>query len=98
MITLACLEPIPPGLDRKAFMALLQERLEGAAAGLDADARRQVGRRRLIGDGGYLIASFRTWTLTRSAGGKVFAPGARLGAMVVMPSAPATVSGVRLLR
>ena len=42
MITLACLEPIPPGLDRKAFMALLQERLEGAAAGLDADARRQL--------------------------------------------------------
>ncbi|MEC8676865.1 MAG: lysophospholipid acyltransferase family protein [Pseudomonadota bacterium] len=42
VITLACLEPIPPGLDRKAFMALLQERLEGAAAGLYADARRQL--------------------------------------------------------
>lgn len=38
-IRMRFLEPIPPGLDRKAFMALLQERIEGATrllAGSDA--------------------------------------------------------------
>lgn len=32
------LEPIPPGLDRRAFMRLLQERIEGATARLVAEA------------------------------------------------------------
>jgi 1-acyl-sn-glycerol-3-phosphate acyltransferase len=32
------LEPIPPGLDRKAFMALLEERIETASAALAAEA------------------------------------------------------------
>jgi 1-acyl-sn-glycerol-3-phosphate acyltransferase len=32
------LEPIPPGLDRAAFMALLQQRIEEAAVALAPDA------------------------------------------------------------
>jgi 1-acyl-sn-glycerol-3-phosphate acyltransferase len=40
------LEPIPPGLDKKAFMARLQDEIEGATARLV-----QEGRRELPGEG-----------------------------------------------
>jgi 1-acyl-sn-glycerol-3-phosphate acyltransferase len=39
-ITVEFLEPIPPGLKRDAFMALLRERLEGATARLVESAKR----------------------------------------------------------
>jgi 1-acyl-sn-glycerol-3-phosphate acyltransferase len=35
------LPPIPPGLDRKAFMAELEQRLESATERLIAEARRE---------------------------------------------------------
>ena len=37
------LEPIPPGMERKAFMALLEERIETASAALAAEARGRQG-------------------------------------------------------
>lgn len=38
-IVVEFLEPIPPGLERKAFMALLEQRIEPASAQLVAEAR-----------------------------------------------------------
>jgi 1-acyl-sn-glycerol-3-phosphate acyltransferase len=38
-ISVEVLEPIPPGLDRKAFMATLRQRIDTATARLVADAR-----------------------------------------------------------
>lgn len=38
-ITLQVLDPIPPGLERKAFMSLLEDRIEGATRRLEAEAR-----------------------------------------------------------
>ena len=43
-ILIQILPPIPPGLDRKQFMALLRERLEPATAALVAEGRRATGR------------------------------------------------------
>lgn len=40
-VTIAFLEPIPPGLDRTSFMRLLEERIERATAALVAEARRE---------------------------------------------------------
>jgi 1-acyl-sn-glycerol-3-phosphate acyltransferase len=37
------LEPIPPGLEREAFMALLKERIETASNRLIGEARRPIG-------------------------------------------------------
>ena len=37
------LEPIPPGLEREAFMALLKERIETASDRLIGEATRPVG-------------------------------------------------------
>jgi len=42
-IVVEFLAPIEPGLERKAFMAELERRLETATERLDADARRQIG-------------------------------------------------------
>ena len=42
-IVVEFLPPIEPGLERKAFMAELHDRLETATARLVADARRQIG-------------------------------------------------------
>src|SRR5690606_392782 len=42
-IVVEFLPPIPPGLDRRAFMARLQETLETATARLEDEARRQRG-------------------------------------------------------
>lgn len=44
-IRMRFLEPIPPGLDRKAFMALLQERIEGATQALAGPAAPPVESR-----------------------------------------------------
>lgn len=41
IITLEILEPIPPGLDRKAFMQLLEDRIETASVRLRNEARSQ---------------------------------------------------------
>lgn len=38
------LEPIPPGLDRTAFMAMLQERIETASQRLRAEALEAVDK------------------------------------------------------
>ena len=38
-VTIQFLPPIPPGLDRKAFMARLQDSIEPASAALAAEAR-----------------------------------------------------------
>ncbi len=46
-ITLAFQEPIAPGGERRQVMATLRERIEGANAVLDADARRQRGTEHL---------------------------------------------------
>ena len=40
MIDVEVLEPIPPGLRREAFMALLRERIEGTTQRLVAGARK----------------------------------------------------------
>ena len=37
-IRLEFLEPIPPGMDRRAFMACLEERIEQACREIEADA------------------------------------------------------------
>jgi 1-acyl-sn-glycerol-3-phosphate acyltransferase len=42
-ITLEILDPIPPGLDRKRFMAELETRIETASDTLVNEARRSVG-------------------------------------------------------
>jgi len=44
IITFEFLEPITPGLDRRAFMALLEERIETAAERLKLDAEAQLTR------------------------------------------------------
>ena len=43
-ITFEFLEPIPPGLERRAFMALLEERIETAAERLRREAEAQLKR------------------------------------------------------
>lgn len=46
-VVIEFLEPIPPGLDRRAFASLLEERIEGASLRLRAEARERpvTGRR-----------------------------------------------------
>ncbi len=39
VITVAYLEPIPPGLDRKTFMKILEDRIESATTRLEVEAR-----------------------------------------------------------
>lgn len=39
-VRLEFLEPIPPGMDRRAFMACLEDRIEQACRGIEADAGR----------------------------------------------------------
>lgn len=48
-IVIAFLEPIPPGLDRKRFMTLLETRIEQATAALVAEARDGPAGRRPAG-------------------------------------------------
>jgi len=44
-IVVEALPPIPPGLDRKSFLALLEERMEGATERLVAEGRAYLARR-----------------------------------------------------
>ena len=43
-VTMEYLEPIPPGMDRKAFMALLQERIEAASERLRLEALKEPAK------------------------------------------------------